>query len=83
MLPSMEVDMADAKYITPRQAETFFRISVRYLSVLRGRGDGPPFVKIGKKILYSITDFESWLNSKKLSKRQLKQKTRAIRMTDG
>jgi hypothetical protein len=65
----LEVSM-DIRYITPKQARELFQISMRYLALLRGRGNGPPFVKVGKKVLYRLEDFENWLKQKTRLSRQ-------------
>ena len=38
-------------------------IGKRTLRVERQRGMGPPFVKIGKQILYPIEGFRNWLKA--------------------
>ncbi|MFT4131882.1 helix-turn-helix transcriptional regulator [Labrys sp. (in: a-proteobacteria)] len=39
-------------------------LSVSYLNKLRLTGDGPPFLKIGKKVLYRRSDVERWFASR-------------------
>jgi hypothetical protein len=36
----------------------------RTLRLERQRGDGPPFVKMGKQILYPVEGFREWLKSR-------------------
>lgn len=40
-------------------------IPVRRLQQLRQRGGGPPFIKIGRRVLYDWEDVRSWLNNRK------------------
>ena len=34
------------------------------LAKWRGRGIGPPFLKIGKRIVYRMSDLEKWLDTR-------------------
>jgi hypothetical protein len=38
-------------------------VGKRTLRAERQRGDGPPFVKMGKQILYPIEGFRAWLKA--------------------
>jgi hypothetical protein len=42
-------------------------IGVRRLQQLRQRGGGPPFLKIGRRVLYDWADFCQWLDCQKMS----------------
>lgn len=46
-------------------AETGGAISVRRLQQLRQRGGGPPFIKIGRRVLYEWQDVRARLESQK------------------
>jgi Helix-turn-helix domain len=48
-----------------REAAEFLRCSTSFLNKKRITGDGPPFSKVGKKILYDQKDLEDWLLSTK------------------
>jgi hypothetical protein len=39
------------------------RVSKRTLRSERQRGDGPPFVKLGKRVYYPLDGFRDWLKS--------------------
>ena len=49
-------------FLTPPQLlERWNRtVSAATLSTWRSRGCGPPYVKIGGRVLYRISDVESW-----------------------
>jgi hypothetical protein len=38
-------------------------VGKRTLRAERQRGDGPPFVKMGKQVLYPIEGFRNWLKA--------------------
>lgn len=39
-------------------------VGKRTLRAERQRGDGPPFVKMGKQVLYPIEGFREWLKAR-------------------
>jgi len=47
------------------EAAAFLRCSKSFLNKKRLDGSGPPFIKLGKKILYDQKDLELWAASKK------------------
>jgi Helix-turn-helix domain len=47
-LPSSAV-----KLLTPKEAAQWLKVSESWLAKARMRGDGPPFIKIGRSIRYS------------------------------
>jgi predicted site-specific integrase-resolvase len=53
------------KLQTRKEAAEFLRISPRTLEKWAVTGQGPPFAKIGARTLYSDTDLEAWVNSRK------------------
>lgn len=42
----------DNVLLTPDEAATLLRTSAKSLGVIRCRGGGPPFVKIGRRVCY-------------------------------
>jgi predicted DNA-binding transcriptional regulator AlpA len=52
-----------AELLTPREAAAFLRLSSSWLAKARMRGDGPPFLKVGRSIRYSRAALVKWLNS--------------------
>jgi hypothetical protein len=51
------------EYITVQELEIRAKISSRTLRNWRNRRIGPPFIKVGKQILYKWADIEAWLNA--------------------
>jgi hypothetical protein len=58
-----EVLDMETRYVSTKTASRVFQLSKRYLESLRSEGSGPPFVKVGKRVLYKVTDFETWLET--------------------
>jgi predicted DNA-binding transcriptional regulator AlpA len=48
---------------TPQEAAEFFGCSTSFLAKARMRGDGPPFIKIGRAIRYSEAALLQWMKA--------------------
>jgi Helix-turn-helix domain len=44
---------AAVKLLNPKEAAQLLKVSVSWLAKARMRGDGPPFIKIGRNVRYS------------------------------
>ena len=51
------------RLLTAKDAATFLRVSLSWLAKARMRGDGPPYVKLGRSIRYSETALRLWMQS--------------------
>jgi len=49
--------------LTPKEAATRLRVSLSFLAKARMRGDGPPFIPIGRSIRYSESALVQWMRS--------------------
>jgi excisionase family DNA binding protein len=49
--------------LTPKEAAQLLKVSLSWLAKARMRGDGPPFIKIGKSIRYSEAALLQWVRS--------------------
>ncbi len=48
---------------TPKEASQFLRLSLSWLAKARMRGDGPPFIRIGRSIRYAEASLLQWMNT--------------------
>ena len=48
---------------TPKEAATRLKVSQSFLAKARMRGDGPPYIMIGRSIRYSEADLIQWMRS--------------------
>ena len=46
--------------LTPKEAAEFLKVSLSWLAKARMRGDGPPFIRIGRSIRYPGDDLIRW-----------------------
>jgi predicted DNA-binding transcriptional regulator AlpA len=51
------------RLLTPNETADFLRVSDSWLAKARMRGDGPPFLKVGRSIRYSRAALVGWLNT--------------------
>jgi hypothetical protein len=57
--------------LTPKEAAARLRVSVSFLAKARGRGDGPPFIAIGRSVRYSESALFKWMHlQQRLSTRE-------------
>lgn len=51
--------------LEPKEAAAVLTISLSWLAKARMRGDGPPFIKVGRRsIRYSEAGLQQWLKSR-------------------
>ena len=50
--------------LTPAEAAIILRVSVSWLAKARMRGDGPPYIKMGRSIRYSQGALLQWMKSR-------------------
>jgi hypothetical protein len=56
------------RFLRPCEVEALYSLSRKYLADARGRGDGLPFSKAGRRVvLYAIADIEAWLAARRRS----------------
>ena len=51
------------RMLTPKDESKFLRVSLSWLAKARMRGDGPPYVKVGRSIRYPETGTLRWIRS--------------------
>jgi len=50
--------------LTPKEAAVRLKVSLSWLAKARMRGDGPPFICIGRSIRYSEAALAHWMKSR-------------------
>lgn len=53
-----------ARYLTNDEAAEFLRLSPRTLEKQRVIGGGPRFRKFGRRVMYAVSDLETWADSR-------------------
>jgi hypothetical protein len=54
-----------SRWARPQTVAETYGLSLRFLEQMRYRGDGPPFAKVGRAVLYDLREFETWLEQQK------------------
>jgi hypothetical protein len=54
---------SSTRFLRPREAAMFLGLSAVYLERLRARGEGPPFVRVGRAIKYDRVDLVAFAHS--------------------
>ena len=49
--------------LTAKEAARLLKVSVSWLAKARMRGDGPPYIRIGRSIRYVLTALIQWMKS--------------------
>ena len=49
---------------TPKEEAKFLKVSISWLAKARMRGDGPPYLKVGRSIRYTETGSIQWMKSR-------------------
>ena len=52
------------RLLTPKEATQLLRLSLSWLAKARMRGDGPPYVKLGRSVRYREGALVQWLKSR-------------------
>lgn len=55
---------APRETLSTEEAGEYLHLSPKTLETMRSRGGGPPYVKLGRRVLYRKRDLEEWLASK-------------------
>jgi len=51
------------RLLTPNETAALLRVSMSWLAKARMRGDGPPFIKLGRAIRYSEAALLQWMKA--------------------
>lgn len=55
---------SDGLFLTPKQLAKHLGISTKTLDRMRQRGEGPPYVRIGKhRIAYPLAEIDAWVHA--------------------
>ncbi len=56
------------RLLTRDEVEALFGISRRYLEVSAVRGDGPPMIRVGSRMVrYRVRDFREWIDGNRVA----------------
>ena len=61
MREDLSGDAVALKYLTVDHIAALLQRSHRTLETWRRNGNGPPFIRIGRRVVYRRSDIEAWL----------------------
>ncbi len=53
------------EYVDNDNAASFLGLQPATLEIWRSRAEGPTYVKVGKKVMYAVTDLRDWMEARK------------------
>jgi predicted DNA-binding transcriptional regulator AlpA len=56
--------MSTIVLLTPSEAAGLLKVSLSWLAKARMRGDGPPYIRIGRSIRYAESALLQWIKSR-------------------
>ena len=62
--PSLDFDLPGRK-LNVQEAARLLGLSVSTLNKMRLTGSGPPYLKLGRRVVYDVHDLEAWAASRK------------------
>jgi len=63
-VPISKTSIGIERLLTPKEAADLLRVSMSWLAKARMRGDGPPYLRIGRSIRYSEAALLQWMKSR-------------------
>jgi predicted DNA-binding transcriptional regulator AlpA len=66
-MPAAKSSTAIATLMTPNETARVLQVSLSWLAKARMRGDGPPYLPIGRSIRYAEAALIQWMKSKQRS----------------
>jgi excisionase family DNA binding protein len=63
-VPISKTSIGIERLLTPKEAADLLRVSMSWLAKARMRGDGPPYIRIGRSIRYSEAALHQWMKSR-------------------
>ena len=66
-MPAAKPPAAIATLMTPNEAANVLKVSLSWLAKARMRGDGPPYIRVGRSIRYAEAALIQWMKSKQRS----------------
>lgn len=63
----MQENFPDDRLLSRSEVHTHFGLTQRYLEVAAVKGNGPPFVKLGRAVRYRVGDIRNWIEARRVT----------------
>lgn len=63
----MQDTITDDRLLSRPGVQTHFGLTQRFLEVAAVRGNGPPFIKLGRAVRYRVGDVRAWIDARRVA----------------
>lgn len=63
-MPNHDGNIGHSQTLNTHEAAAYVGLSYSTLTKLRLTGGGPPFIKLGARVVYRVSDLDAWLESR-------------------
>ncbi|MET4103557.1 putative DNA-binding transcriptional regulator AlpA [Roseovarius sp. MBR-78] len=63
----MQEQFTDDRLLTRPEVHTHFGLTQRFLEVAAVKGNGPPFIKLGRAVRYRCGDIRDWIEARRVA----------------
>ena len=63
----MQDNFTDDRLLSRPEVQTHFGLTQRFLEVSAVRGNGPPFIKLGRSVRYRVGDVRAWIEARRVA----------------
>ncbi|MFA8386642.1 MAG: helix-turn-helix transcriptional regulator [Pelagibaca sp.] len=63
----MQDTFTDDRLLSRPEVQTYFGLTQRFLEVAAVKGNGPPFIKLGRAVRYRVGDVRAWIEARRVA----------------
>lgn len=63
----MHENFPEDRLLSRPEVHTHFGLSQRFLEVAAVKGNGPPFIKLGRSVRYRVGDLREWIEARRVA----------------
>lgn len=63
----MQDTFTDDRLLSRPEVQTHFGLTQRFLEVSAVKGNGPPFIKLGRAVRYRVGDVRAWIEARRVA----------------
>lgn len=63
----MQENFSDDRLLSRSEVHSHFGLTQRYLEVAAVKGNGPPFIKLGRSVRYRVGDLREWIEARRVA----------------
>ncbi len=63
----LQEQFSDDRLLSRSEVHTHFGLTQRFLEVSAIRGDGPPMIRVSRRVYYRVGDLRDWIGSRRVA----------------